>query len=540
MVVENLVGSSSYPKKIRCLDENSFVGGTVSAIGTNVTSLYRIGAGKMSGTSMATPQVAGLAAYLLAIDSSLSPQRIKTILLATKQDVPNALGCSDATAAPAIDAYAAVLALDKTSDTPVRDAILDIAGGSPDLGQNGQFDENDLTYYTEQINTGSQEIRDGLDKVKYSRADLNGDGYDGGRGGYTKKFNLDMDFPPTYTTLTKTIEDQEVEFDENELTDNDILCYYAYSDLYNGDTDERKRLMASRCKPSIVAVYYDHSTGISFPGSDSACSNTDERISEERETASLRPLIETQRPKSHYWSSTDGDIEKANYSAAPIREWRDSNGDCTISQQYSASADINSYISIGDGNRVEIDITATAQSECYNPITETAGWECSEALANTTWVAEFDFKVKIASRLKAVVNFTCTGPNMSGPGYPDTNLMPPIDLIAVAVVRVDSTGNVIMTHSDPTKLVMPQTYYCNDDNPTVLIEQIMEFDAPATEGTTDRVTVLVRGMGGAWGNLGNPPAMLGIPLLLPNELNVFGSQTNTTTMSGYVQVVPAN
>ena len=127
---------------------------------------------------MATPQVAGLAIYMLSIDTSLSPQKIKEILLATSQAIPGiGGGCSAFAAAPAIDAYAAILALDKTNNAPVRKAILDIAGGNPaELGENGQFDENDLIYYIEQIETGSAEKRQGTENVKYSRADLNGDG----------------------------------------------------------------------------------------------------------------------------------------------------------------------------------------------------------------------------------------------------------------------------------------------------------------------------------------------------------------------------
>ena len=40
VVVENLRGDYfSHPWKVKCLDENSFVGGNISAIGTDVTSL---------------------------------------------------------------------------------------------------------------------------------------------------------------------------------------------------------------------------------------------------------------------------------------------------------------------------------------------------------------------------------------------------------------------------------------------------------------------------------------------------------------------
>ena len=45
VVVENLVGSGSYPTKVNCLNDESFIDGTISAIGTNVTSLLQSGCG---------------------------------------------------------------------------------------------------------------------------------------------------------------------------------------------------------------------------------------------------------------------------------------------------------------------------------------------------------------------------------------------------------------------------------------------------------------------------------------------------------------
>jgi hypothetical protein len=56
-----------------------------------------------------------------------------------------------------------------------------------------------------------------------------------------------MDYPPTYTSVSQTIEDNSVSFNENSLTDLEILCYYAYSPLYTGDTDKRKDLLKEKC-----------------------------------------------------------------------------------------------------------------------------------------------------------------------------------------------------------------------------------------------------------------------------------------------------
>lgn len=40
-------------------------------------------------------------------------------------------------------------------------------------------------------------------------------------------------------------------FDENELTDIEILCYCAYSPLFTGNTDTRKSLLDGRCGMSV-------------------------------------------------------------------------------------------------------------------------------------------------------------------------------------------------------------------------------------------------------------------------------------------------
>ena len=57
-----------------------------------------------------------------------------------------------------------------------------------------------------------------------------------------------MDYPPTYSRLShQIIEGPDITFNENELTDLGILCYYAYSRLYTGDTDKRKDLLRDKC-----------------------------------------------------------------------------------------------------------------------------------------------------------------------------------------------------------------------------------------------------------------------------------------------------
>jgi subtilisin family serine protease len=216
-----------------CLAFDSKFPGNLSAIGENVFSLTGNCAfcyDWESGTSQATPQVAGLAAYMWTIKPGLTPQQIMDILIRTA----DSSSCGGFQSAPVIDSYAAVLALDRNyPDMEVRRAILD-------LNEDRFFDENDVERFL-------TEFDDANGEKDYSRYDLNGDGK---TGGDTKaKLNLDMDYPLTYTTVSQKIEETSIDFDENSLSDLQILCYYAYSRLYTGDTDKLKELLENKCSP---------------------------------------------------------------------------------------------------------------------------------------------------------------------------------------------------------------------------------------------------------------------------------------------------
>lgn len=548
MVVENLVAGPGHPKDIVCLFGGSFVGGNISAVGFDVMSLLSSGNGRLTGTSMAAPQVAGLAAYMLAIDSTLTPQRIKRILQSTSESVPTVsnAGCSDwSTPANAINAYAAVLALDDNSalsgsrsDAPVRNALLDVVAGNPTvLGSNDQFDENDLAYFIEQLNTGSEEKRNGTVNAKYSRVDLNGDGFDGGGDSYKKRFNLDINFPPTYTTVKQTIEGEEIEFNEASLTDNDILCYYAYSNLYSGDKNQRRTLMENRCKSARMAVYYNHSNEISFPRQDGSCIPSDEDQATERENITTRPDMTgndiPDRPENHFWRAGQSTIDQTVIDDTTSRSERDSSNDCLPPQTYYAYSGLNSTLQLSDtGNRLNIDITAQSQSDCWDMNSESPLWECSTATTRTSWVAEFDFKIISATNVTLKANLNCSGDNMSLPeGFPSA----PIDF-TFSVSRLDSTGNYVAQHLDPSKWTDAQFFECNDTFPSIDIEELIEFDAPLVDGDIDRVIIVVTGQGGAFGHLGNAAYLVDNSLTAPVE----GRESNTTTMTGYVELVPAD
>jgi hypothetical protein len=244
LVIENRQKSPEPLEGLGCSAPDSKFPGDLSGIGENVWSLTgsSSGAGFKSGTSMATPQVASLAAYLWDLRPTLTPQEIKDILLRTADASP----CGGINPMPLIDAYAAVLALDRGyANARVRGTLLDVvdASGSPD-DYDWRFTEKDVEYYLGRFDTDK-----GAGAKDYSRYDLNGDGKTGGDS--KAKFNLDMDYPPTYSTVHQIVEGNDVSFDENSLTDLEILCYYAYSRLYTGDTDKRKDLLKEKCGKEV-------------------------------------------------------------------------------------------------------------------------------------------------------------------------------------------------------------------------------------------------------------------------------------------------
>jgi hypothetical protein len=204
--------------------------------------------GDKCGTSMATPAVAGIAAYLWSVRPDLSAFDINARLISNGTT-------GSGSSAPILDAYATILTADQTESrtgAPVRFAILDVAGGANGKGD-GIFNEADLLAFKNALTTsGAGNMPD------YSRYDLNGDGYTGGTR--TRRFNLNMNLTSTqasiYGTVTRKLGATNVTFDEETLTDVQILCYYAYGDLYAGDPAARGSIIGPLCgsAPSATLV----------------------------------------------------------------------------------------------------------------------------------------------------------------------------------------------------------------------------------------------------------------------------------------------
>ncbi len=225
-----------------CAINRSIMGGNLSAMGTEVWSFGASIGGIQysdprtsfkSGTSMATPQAAGVAAYVWSVNPNLSVTEVMDIIRSTAEaratnTLTPGVACNEVMPQPVIDAYAAVLA---AGGANARRILLDVKGS-------GVFDHNDieefLSVYLDTLKAG---------KLDYSRYDLNGDGFTGGDS--TGRFDLTVD--GQYSEVQKNIEGTLIKFDENKLTDLEILCYYSYSDLYRGDETRRNELLGDLC-----------------------------------------------------------------------------------------------------------------------------------------------------------------------------------------------------------------------------------------------------------------------------------------------------
>jgi hypothetical protein len=200
------------------------------------------------GTSFATPQVSGLAALLWSVDSRVAPALGLTPLDQSPASVTADLIRATATQGPSgknarsIDALAALLSLDDAAPVtkgtaPVRFAYVDFNG-------DGVFDVKDVTAFesayfvaggpTPQIIHSDSKGK--LPDPDFEQFDLNGDGYTGVYAQTT--FDLDptgstQRGAPTLTAASvKLSSGQVLSFDENHVSDLDVMCFYAYAPAF--------------------------------------------------------------------------------------------------------------------------------------------------------------------------------------------------------------------------------------------------------------------------------------------------------------------
>ena len=220
-----------------CANDGSIMGGTLSAMGTGVWSSLATSAGFKTGTSMATPQAAGIAAYAWALGPALSGPQVMARIAQSAQAAPTttltrgSVACNAVAPRPVVDAYDAVLA---AGGDAARIALLDVDG-------NGVFDEADIHLFLDAFRA-----RGGA--LDYSRFDLSGDGRTG-EASRTERFDLDGN--RSYGTASRVVHypggSRSVSFDERAVNDYDVLCYYAFSSLYAGDVTERNEAIGGLC-----------------------------------------------------------------------------------------------------------------------------------------------------------------------------------------------------------------------------------------------------------------------------------------------------
>lgn len=222
----------------------------ISAIGTDVFNLRAptIAAGNLSGTSMATPQVAALALWIWTLRPNLTNRQVMQIITGSAETAVAPLvdpRCSQvSTPAPSIDVYAAVLGTDTSlTDAPARLALLDVVDQNGNTPGDGSFDDQDIGHIIQGFSAAGGVL-------DYSRVDLNGDGQTGGSGGA----RFDLDFDRIYQTATRQTGSISRTVNELVATDLDVLCHYAYSSMFTGDSAARDNLLGAQCGLSVVEV----------------------------------------------------------------------------------------------------------------------------------------------------------------------------------------------------------------------------------------------------------------------------------------------
>lgn len=130
IVVENIALCSDCEGGAKRASDSD-IGGLVSAPGSQILSaIPEDNYCRYSGTSMASPFVAGLVSYLYAIEPTLTHAQIKELLTASAVDVDGE------SVQPRVDAWASMMDIDRlTNSTAVLRLWVDIDDGTPDGNQ---------------------------------------------------------------------------------------------------------------------------------------------------------------------------------------------------------------------------------------------------------------------------------------------------------------------------------------------------------------------------------------------------------------------
>jgi len=196
------------------------------------------------GTSAASPQLAGLAAYIWALEPSLTASELHELLRAHYDG-------------RWVDAFAASMHIPAYRSTfPALAALADVdADGSFGVGDIAAVLSAIEARHTEQPNSA-------LAAPDYGRTDLNGDGYT--RRDTAARFDFAPVRPPSYGShrYRFTPDGADVDLDETAVTDLEILCALAYSPVFPtaaAAVDERDRLLRHECGSTDATLIVDGS-----------------------------------------------------------------------------------------------------------------------------------------------------------------------------------------------------------------------------------------------------------------------------------------
>jgi hypothetical protein len=208
----------------------NFTGADVRAVGEGVV----LPTGDRDGTSFSTPMVAGLAAFLWNLAPALQSLPPSATVEHIRKSAQLTANSPDV---PVVDAYAAVLRLDNVPGCCVGQLFAPIRLGLVDVDGDGRFTGADLQKFSDAYGLTDPNTPTIPAARDYSRFDLNGDGFTGGI--LTAAFDvdangLDANGQPTINTAQQTVEGYDVRMNEAALSDLQILCFYAYSLLYDG------------------------------------------------------------------------------------------------------------------------------------------------------------------------------------------------------------------------------------------------------------------------------------------------------------------
>ena len=201
----------------------------------------------VSGSSFAAPQVSGLAAYLWALDGIGLRDAVNVLATAPViHAIVNSAAIDASTGDHQLDALAAALSLDSDAASEPPQAL--VRAAMLDFNDDGFFNQDDLTLFANVANLSTApDAFTQSTEVAFNRLNLHGMG---GLSGVlaSGKFDLDVENSnylgaANYSTVNLKIGTDEIALDENNISNTQILCYYAYSPLYLGDEATRDKLL---------------------------------------------------------------------------------------------------------------------------------------------------------------------------------------------------------------------------------------------------------------------------------------------------------